>query len=181
MFNSLLGLVMCLHKVSPVKVAVLKDLGRFTWSEGSEILSKGSEASLPYWLAKVLSEGKYVDIREPTTTYQDVAKALVTEKSLKESEFSQLRSKFFVEVKDLFKLLKKESISNPDTAITLVKLESVSDDLIQLRLRKLLRLVLLSRNNIDDYLDKVLPEERVLLMILHTLVSTWRKEVLSDE
>lgn len=181
MFDSLLGLVMCLHKVSPVKVAVLKDLGKFTWSEGSEILSRGSEASLPYWLAKVLSEGGYVDIREPTTTYQDVAKALVTEKGLKESEFSQLRSRFFVEVKDLFKSLKKESVSNPDTAITLVKLESNSDDLIQLRLRKLLRLVLLSGDNIDEYLDKVLPEERVLLTIVHTLVNIWRKKVIGSE
>ena len=64
MLKGLIDLVKAYHELSPVRVAVLKDLGNVKVEGGSETFLRGDEASLPHWLARDLIKAGYVDLRE---------------------------------------------------------------------------------------------------------------------
>ncbi|MEM4486464.1 MAG: hypothetical protein QW116_04400 [Zestosphaera sp.] len=175
MIRSLLCLAMYYHELSPVKVAVFRDLGRVSIGEGFEILTKGVEASLPLWLAEYLSKVGLVEVKENSVGPQDVAMALINERESGDYEFTQLKPRFYPEVKRLLNRVREASASDPEAALSLVKLESNFDDLIQYRLRKIMKLALLSKEDeLEEFMDKILLEEGALLRMLKSLVSGWR-------
>ncbi len=175
MIRSLLSLAMYYHELSPTKVAVFRDLGSVSFGEGYEILSRGAEASLPFWLAGYLSREGLVEVKEGSVSVQDVAMALINERGGGDYEFTPLKPRFYLEVKSLLSRMREASTSDPEAALSLVKLESNFDDLIQYRLRKIMRVALLSKEGeLEELTEKILPEERALLRLLKSLVSGWR-------
>lgn len=175
MIRSLLCLAMYYHELSPVKVAVFRDLGRLSIGDGVETLGKGVEASLPLWLAEYLSREGLVEVKESPVGPQDVAMALINERESGDYEFTRLKPRFYLEVKRLLSRVREVSASDPEAALSLVKLESNFDDLTQYRLRKIMKLALLSKEDeLEEFTDKILIEEGALLGMLKSLVSGWR-------
>ena len=179
MIRSLVDLATYYHELSPVKVAVFRDLGKLTVGDSVELLSKGVEATLPFWLAELLSKEGLVEIKENMLEIRDVVMALISEKGGEEKDFARLRPRFYPEIRRLMDKIREASLKEPEAAVSLLKLESNLDDLIQYRLRKLTRIAVLSaEEEIDEYLSKILIEESIFLKILKSLISEWRRSVI---
>ncbi|MEO3992997.1 MAG: hypothetical protein QN229_01635 [Desulfurococcaceae archaeon TW002] len=175
MIRSLVGLATYYHELSPVKVAVFRDLGKLTVGSSTELLSRGVEASIPFWLAELLSKDGSVEIKENMLEPREVAMALISERGSDEKDFAKLKSRFYLEIRKLIRKTREASTKEPEAAVSLLKLESNLDDLIQYRLRKITKIAVLStEGEIDEYLDKVLIEEGTLLKILKSIISGWR-------
>mgnify|MGYP001626155876 CR=1 FL=1 len=178
MIRSLVCLATYYHELSPVKVAVFRDLGKLTVGDSTELLSKGVEALLPFWLAELLSKEGMVEIKENMLEARDVAMALISERGSGEKDFAKLKPRFYPEIRRLIRKMREASMKEPEAAVSLLKLESNFDDLIQYRLRKLTKIAVLStEEEIDEYLNKILIEESVLLKTLKSLISGWRWSV----
>ncbi len=179
MIKSLVGLATYYHELSPVKVAVFRDLGKLTVGSSTELLSRGVEASIPLWLAELLSKDGSVEIKESMLDPREVAMALISEKGSGDKDFAKLKTRFYLEVRELMHRIREASAKEPEIAISLLKLESNLDDLIQYRVRKITKIAVLSNEEeINEYLDKVLIEEGVLLKILKSVISGWRLSVI---
>ena len=177
MIKDYVELATAYHLLSPVRVAVLKDLGRIRVEGGWETFVKGDEASIPLWLALALQDTGYVEIREQRVGDSDVGKHLMVERGLKGGEFQALKERFYLEVRELLKRMKNESATSPEEIIKLVKLESNLSDLLRIRLRKIVQISFLGAKP-EDFMDKLLLEERVLFLVLRDVIREWSDEVL---
>ncbi len=180
MIKKMVDLVEAYHELSPIRVAILKDLGRIKVEEGWETFAKGDEASLPLWLVKELVKAGYADLREQKLTDAEVGKYLMVEKGLKGSEFSPLKERFYAEVKDLLSKFNELPIKSSEDALRKMRLESNVSDLVRIRLRKLVQIAFL-KGEVGEFMDKVLPEEKVLLLTLSDVISEWLQEVVGTD
>ncbi len=162
------------HMLSPTKVAVLKDLGEVRTSGGWEEFRRGDEASLPYWMALGLMREGLIELREPRVSEADVGRNLLVERGLRGKEFSSVRERFYVEVRELIKKL--ESEGNPQSYLRASKLRSSLVDFVRIRLRKMINAAFLSSKP-EEMVDKLLPDERPLFLELATEIQEWVKEV----
>jgi len=179
MLKIMLDVVRAYQDLSPVKVAVLRDLGRVRIEGGWETFVKGDEANLPYWLAKELLRAGYVDLREQKITDTEVGKYLMIEKGLKSSEFTSLKERFYMEIKEILKNFKELSTKSSENVLRRMRFESNVSDLVRIRLRKLVQIAFL-KEEVSEFLDKVLPEERLLLLTLNEFIGEWLQEVLKS-
>jgi len=172
-------LVNVYHELSSVRVAVLKDLGRVRVEGGWETFNRGDEASIPLWAFRELRRHGYVDIREQPLADSDIGKYLMNEKSLKGNKFTPLRERFYLEVKELLRALKESPTRTSEEALRKIRVESNLSDLIRIRLRKIVQIAFLGAN-LEDYMGLLLPEERVLLLLLKEIIAEWNIEVLGE-
>ena len=160
------------HLLSPVRVAVLKDLGKVHVEGVWETYQRGDEAGIPYWIAAFLEERGDVEIREPKLSETDIGKYLMIERRMRGSSFHTLKERFYLEAKELIKKLKEEGRKNPENIVKAVKVEGNLSDIVRIRLRKILNAAFLS-TKIDEISEKLLPEERGLLLELSATIQRW--------
>jgi len=164
------------HLLSPVRVAVLKDLGKLRVEGGWETYQRGDEASIPYWMAVLLEERGDVEVREPKLTDTDIGKYLMIERRMKGNSFHSLKERFYLEARELIRRLKEEGRENPENIMKAVRVEGNLSDIVRIRLRKILNAAFLS-TKIDEITERLLPEERGLLLELSTTIQKWFDEV----
>ena len=58
-----------------------------------------------------------------------------------------------------------------------MRLESNVSDLVRIRLRKLVQIAFL-KEEVGEFMEKILPEEKALLLTLSNAISEWLQEVL---
>ncbi len=160
------------HMLSPVRVAVLRDLGRVRVEGGWETYQRGDEAGIPYWMATFLEKRGDVEVREPKLTDTDIGKYLMIERRMKGSSFHSLKERFYLEARELIRRLREEGRENPENVMKAVKVEGNLSDIVRIRLRKILNAAFLS-TKIDEIVEKLLPEERGLLLELSAVIQKW--------
>ena len=176
MLDPELKLAVAYQMLRPVRVAVLKDLGRIPTNEGWERLSRGEERELPYWIASALQGRGFVEIREQRLSDVDIGKHLVVEKSMSRGELSKLKENFYFEARELMWKLKEHGGLGTEKLLQVMRLEADFKDIITLRLNKIVNIVLLGAK-LEDYDDSLLVEEKILFQHLGDLLSSWVKGV----
>ncbi|MCD6428466.1 MAG: hypothetical protein J7L12_02485 [Desulfurococcales archaeon] len=170
------------HLLSPVRVAVLRDLGRIRTESGWETFNRGEEAFLPLWLAKDLEKRGFVEIRENPLSEVDLAKYLIVERGLPRGKFQNLRDRFYLEARDLYKRLKsrvQEGRLNAKELLATIKVEADLKDIVSIRMNKIIQVALLG-GKLEEFEEQLLLEEKVLFNYTKNLISMWYKEVLGD-
>lgn len=170
------------HLLSPVRVAVLRDLGRIRTEGGWETFNRGEEAFLPLWLAKSLEKKGFVEVRETPLSEVELAKYLIVERGLPRGKFQSLRERFYLEARDLYKKLKSrvsEGRVNAKELLATIKVEADLKDIISIRMNKIIQVALLG-GKLEEFEEQLLLEEKILFNHTKNLVSTWFKEVLGD-
>ncbi len=178
MLRALIELATSYHMLSPARVAVLRNLNKVRLENGWESFVRGDEATLPYWMATALSSEGYVDLREQKLTDSDVGKYLLVEKGLKSNEFTSLKERFYLEARQLMNSLKNSPIRGSEDLAKLIKLEGNLSDLLRIRLRKIVQIAFLGGKP-EEYVDRLLPEERALFVLVREMIASWSEEVLS--
>ncbi len=165
------------HLLTPVRVAVLKTIGKVRVEGRWESFEKGDEASLPLWLAEGLRMSGYVEPREQELTDSDVGKYLMVEKGLKSNEFTALRERFYLEARELLKRLREGGTSKSEDVLRAIKLEGNLSDLLRIRVRKIVQIAFLG-GKVEEFADRLLPEEVALFSLIREALIEWDKEVL---
>ena len=170
------------HLLSPVRVAVLRDLGKVRTESGWEVFNRGEEAFLPLWLAKELEKRGYVEIREGHLSEVDLAKYLIVERSLPRGKFQNLKDRFYLEARNLYRRLKseiKEKQLSAKDLLAAIKVEADLKDIISIRMNKIIQVALLG-GKLEDFEEQLLLEEKILFNYAKDLFNVWFKEVLGD-
>lgn len=163
-------------KLRPVKVAVLKDLGRVPVDGEITNIAKGQETELPRWLGEVLSKLNYVELRHQQLSIDDVSRHLVGERRLSKSSLTKLRDDFYSQARELLAMA-KSSLTDVDSAIGIVRLESNLRDLIRLRVSKIVGTALIGAK-VEKFEDNLTLEEAVLFKLLSEMISLWANGIL---
>lgn len=158
--------------LTPVSVAVLKDIGRVYYEGRHETFSKGEEAVLPMWIARVLPEN--LELREPTVKDHDIANYSISEESSRPSDLVPLKRTFYYEAAKLITELRNSSDTRDMSKADRVEADLMA--LIKRRLNKIMRLAFLGAE-IDDIADKLTPEEIALFLELKDSIETWERGV----
>ncbi len=158
--------------LTPVSVAVLKDIGRIYYDGRQESFSRGEEAVLPLWLVEALPES--LEMREPTIKDHDIANYSISEESSRPSDLVPLKRTFYYEAARL--ITKLRDTGDPKD---LAKADRIEADLIALmkrRLNKIMRLAFLGAE-VDDIANKLTPEEIALFLELKDSIEAWERGV----
>ncbi len=158
--------------LTPVSVAVLRDIGRVYYEGKHESFSRGEEAVLPLWIAEALPSS--LELREQTVKDHDIANYSISEESSRPSDLVPLKRTFYYEAAKLITRLRSSSDSKD-----LAKADRVEADLMALmkrRLNKIMRLAFLGAE-VEDIADKLTPEEIALFLELKDSIEAWERGV----
>jgi hypothetical protein len=162
-----------------MRVAILRSLDRVKTAEGWESVTRGQEATFPFWLAARLQEKGLVEIRENLVTPEDLSKSLMVEKGLSRGVLSKLRESFYYEARDVLNKVKEEGDREPSKLLTIMRIEADFYDLARLRLMKLISMASLGGSP-EKVTENMLVEERVLFNALKRHIEGWFNEVVGD-
>ena len=159
--------------MTPVSVAVLRDIGRIYYDGKHESFSRGEEAVLPLWIAEALPDD--LELREPMIRDHDIANYSISEESSRPSDLVPLKRTFYYEATKLIMKLRSSTDSKE-----LAKADRVEADLMALikrRLNKIMRLAFLGAE-IEDIANKLTPEEVALFLELKDSIEAWERGVI---
>ncbi len=167
------------YETRPVRVMVVKDVGKIV-VDGVEIeLRKGTEVEIPRWMARVLAAEGYVELLESPLTLDDIARVhfMVTEaRSLVDTP--PLPEEFYHRVREYLERLEEELRRSPSTQILeeKEKAELYLDEIISRRLWTILQLLRATGARAEVY-EKLSPEEKLLHDTLQRVIEEWLSTV----
>ncbi len=171
------------YELKPVRVMVVRDLGRIR-VDGVEIeVKKGTEIELPRWLARLLSSKGYVQLVESTMGLEDIARIHFSVYSAKNIiETPEIPKDFYWQAQDYIRdldLRVKQEL-NP---VLLEEKRKAVDFIVDIANRRLIQMlqVLRSTAAIVEISSKLTPEEKLLLDNLHQVIEKWVKLVTPGE
>lgn len=164
---------------SPVRVMVLRDLGKTVFSDIE--LTRGAEVELPRWVAEALEKREYVRILRELKSIDDINKIRFQEERKSEgskTELYKLPRNFYFEVGRLVEEYRSRlDTRDPRTLQDLDKALRAFQRIFSLRLKKILYLVQVSEN-IDEEIEKRMTlEERVFYRFLLNNVYKWMRDL----
>ncbi|ADM28298.1 Protein of unknown function DUF1288 [Ignisphaera aggregans DSM 17230] len=159
-----------LYILKPVRVMVLRYFSLEPFMNLT--LQKGSEISLPRWIAEILEKNGIVEILDRTITPQELSKI----------KFSQMQQKSqIIRIEDFFYIKMKKTIEDLETKakkegdINLLKIvEKMREDfadISRLRLSFIIRAVQLG--GLDVIEKNLAIEEKLLVNLIKSTLSTW--------
>ncbi len=167
------------YELKPVRVMVLRDVGKVRIDGVEYELRKGTEVELPRWMARVLASKGIVEYIETPMTLDDVARVhyMVTEaRSL--AETPQLPEDFYFRARDYLRQLSEELRRRPDPRILeeKSKAEIYLEEVVTRRLWAILQLLRSPAARSEVY-DRLSSEEKVLHDTLLEEIEAWRRMV----
>lgn len=162
------------YEEESVRVMVVEDVGKILTPEGIIELSKGSEYTLPRWIARELAERGCVKFIEEEINLEKLAKIAYSEESMtRRLVFEKLHPYFYKLTKDvieeLYKVLERER--QPRILAEIQKHEEYLSRISRVRLRKILNLLMIEAPY--DLITKLSEEEKLLYDMLKATLSSW--------
>ncbi len=167
------------YELKPVRVMVVKEVGRIVVDGVEYELRKGTEIEIPRWLARVLAAKGLVELLESPLTLDDIARAhfMVTEAhSL--ADTPSLPEDFYLRALDYLEQLEEALRRSPEPQLLeeKSKAELYLEEIISRRLWTILQLLRSPAARAEVY-EKLSPEEKVLHDTLHEEIEEWRRWV----
>ena len=174
-----------LYLNSEVRVLVLRDHPRINIPGLETELKRGSEITLPRWVAKYLEEQGIVEIKEQKLTLKDIGRIAFLETryiSKPPSEMLSLPDNFYQKLREYLSNLKAKISEKPtiESVNEHTRLLSYIYDILRSRIQKILILAQLGED-VKDVLNKLAPEELILYKSIRTTIEKWQKIVLGIE
>jgi len=164
--------------LTPVKVLFKSPIQNLKFGDlQAESIPEGSIMSIPLWAAKILEKKGFVEIQDEGFE-EEFYKSVAKEKLLKDSlNLSQLSENFYLALLDF--LDKKRSSPSTDVIARseYSKVYNDAQDLISIRIRKLLHFAR-PFTDVSEILPKLTLEEQTLLKILQKNVRDFVSKLL---
>ncbi|RLG82284.1 MAG: hypothetical protein DRO40_08045 [Thermoprotei archaeon] len=161
-----------------VRVIVLEDIGKIFVPEGVAELTRGTEYSLPRWIAQELVDKGVVELKEGEIGLERLAKIAYNEEStMRKPVFVKLYPYFYHliidEVRKLYERLEAEK--TPLILSDVQKYENYISTIGKIRVRKLINLLLVEPP--EDMFTKLSEEEKILYIMLKNILAYWLKSL----
>jgi len=153
---------------------IIEDIGKIYLPEGIVELTKGSEYTLPRWVARELAEKGLVKYRDGDIGLEKLAKIAYAEESTsRKPVFEKLYPYFYRlvvdELENLYKILEKEK--QPRILADIQKYEEYLSKIGRIRVRKILNLLMIEAP--QEVVSKLSEEEKLLYGMLKEVLSKW--------
>jgi len=165
---------------SPIKVTINRNCPEIElagWKIGP--FEEGREYDVKYWIAHELERAGIARIKEEEQL--DIKK--LNNIHWKESgivharQLSTLEENFYPKLRRYLANLKKGAIGNPEKIREYEKVMRMSQDIVNVRLRKIVSLAS-SPEQTNQILKDMAKEEHILYERLHTLINEWKSKIL---
>ncbi len=170
-----LELLRARYELKPVRVMVVKDVGKLV-IDGVELeLRKGTEVEVPRWVARILASQGYVEILESPLTLDDIARVhfMVTEtRSLVDTP--SLPEDFYQRAREYFDRLEELLRRNPSAQLLeeKEKAELYFEEILSRRFWTILQLLRATGARAEVY-ERLSPEEKILHDTLQEVIEEW--------
>jgi hypothetical protein len=162
--------VMCNRNCPEIQLVGLK-LGPF---------EEGKEYEIQYWIANELERVGIARFRdEELLDTRKLDKILWKEKVQQARQVSHIEEDFYPRLRRFLSRLKKGANSSPERNAEYRKAEAVAQDIINIRLRKIVALAS-SPEQTNEILNDLAKEERTLYNRLYTIISEWKTNITKE-
>ncbi|MEZ0290549.1 MAG: hypothetical protein ABWJ42_05610 [Sulfolobales archaeon] len=164
--------------LKPVRVMILKDLGRVIFSEVE--LSKGVEIELPRWIAESLEKMGYARIQRSFKSLEDLNKIRYHEETRfeeKKIELYKISQDLYVESEKLVSDFRERAESRDPRAFQeLERIIKVFQRILRLRFRKILYFIQVSESIDEDLERRMSIEEKIFYRYFLIGIYKWIRE-----
>ncbi len=157
-----------------VRVVVLRDTGLIYSGEGPLELRRGTEYTLPRWVALLLERKGFVQVKDRELGIQELARiAYNEESSIGKPRFEKIDPFFYHLVIDMVRSVEEEARRNADikTYQMLYKYQDLLTTIGRTRMKKMLSLLTIEPD--EEIIGRFTEEERLLYYTLRDALRKW--------
>jgi len=159
------------YKFSPVRANVLRSLGRVPFIDIS--IQKGSQISLPRWLAEHLAKSGYVEIEEGVMSPKQISQIAFMQ-SRKNRELMKIENFFYIHALESLRELEAKARSTSDLMLlqAVDKAKTSISNIAKVRLNIILRAILL--DGVNTIKNSLTMEEAILANTIANMLNEWK-------
>jgi len=143
---------------------------------------EGKEYEVRYWIAQELKKAGIAHIRmdEPLDLVM-LNKIHWKERVQASQRVTSLPEDFYPKLRRYLEELNEEAIKKPEKRSDYEKAKNLSDDITQMRLKKIVSLASSARDQTGQILRSLTKEEKYVYDCLHKIISEWKTEILKTQ
>ncbi|MBT8172258.1 hypothetical protein KJN74_05250 [Candidatus Bathyarchaeota archaeon] len=143
---------------------------------------EGKEYEVKFWIAMELKKAGIARIRlEEPLDLMILNKIHWKERVQTSQKLTSLPKNFYPKLRRYLKELNKIAIKKPEKRIDYEKVKNNSDDITQMRLKKIISLASSGRDQTGQILRSLTKEEKYAYDYLHKFISEWKTEILKPQ
>jgi hypothetical protein len=141
--------------------------------------TEGKEYEVKYWIASELKKAGIARIRmEEPIDLKIVNKIQWKERTQASQRVISLPKDFYPKLRRYLEELNETAIKKPEYRNDYEKAKNLSDDITQMRLKKIVSLASSGRDQTGQILRSLTKEEKYVYGCLHKIISEWKTEIL---
>jgi len=142
----------------------------------------GKEYEVRFWIAQQLKKAGIVHLRmEEPIDLKIVNKIQWKERTQSSQRLTPLPEDFYPKLRRYLEELNEEAIKKPEKRSDYDKAKNLSDDITQMRLKKIVSLASSGRDQTGQILRSLTKEEKYVYDCLHKIISEWKTEILKTQ
>lgn len=143
---------------------------------------EGKEYEIKYWIAAELKKAGIAHIRmEEPLDLMMLNKIHWKERVQTSQKVTSLPEDFYPKLRRFLEELNEEAIKKPEKRSDSEKAKNLSDDITQMRLKKIVSLASSARDHSGQILRSLTTEEKYVYDCLHKIISEWKTEILKTQ
>ena len=143
---------------------------------------EGKEYEVRFWVAAELKKVGIARIRmEEPIDLRIVNKIQWKERTQASHRLTSLPEEFYPKLRRYLEELNEEAIKKPEKRVDSEKAKNLSDDITQMRLKKIISLASSGRDQTGQILRNLTTEEKHVYDCLHKIISEWKTEILKPQ
>jgi hypothetical protein len=142
----------------------------------------GKEYEVKFWIAAELKKAGIAHLRmEEPLDLRIVNKIQWKERTQTSQRLTPLPEDFYPKLRRYLEELNEEAIKKPEKRSDYDKAKNLSDDITQMRLKKIVSLASSGRDQTGQILRSLTKEEKYVYDCLHKIISEWKTEILKTQ
>jgi len=144
--------------------------------------TEGKEYEVKYWIATELKKAGIAHLRmDEPLDLRIVNKIQWKERTQASQRLTPLPEDFYPKLRRYLEELNEEAIKKPEKRVDYDKAKNLSDDITQMRLKKIVSLASSGREKTGQILRSLTKEEKHVYDCLYKIISEWKTEILKNQ
>ena len=143
---------------------------------------EGKEYEVKYWIAQELKKAGIAHIRiEEPLDLTILNKIHWKERVQTSQKVTSLPEDFYPKLRRFLEELNEKAIKKPEKRSDSEKAKNLSDDITQMRLKKIISLASSAKDHTGQILRSLTKEEKYVYECLHEIINEWKTEILKTQ
>jgi hypothetical protein len=143
---------------------------------------EGKEYEVRFWIAQELKKAGIAHLRMDEPLDLMILNKIHWKERVQASQrLTPLPEDFYPKLRRYLEELNEEAIKNPEKRVDSEKAKNLSDDITQMRLKKIISLASSGREKTGQILRSLTKEEKYVYDCLYKIISEWKTEILKNQ